>query len=429
MSPISTKKCPICHSILPHKVVFCPVCGTELQVNIEEVPSEPEPEPVIEEAYNYPTARRLYGNEPLETSNTHVPNHSNGDQFAWKVSDSVLPIKTKSNTNYSEMFNPPKIDLRFIKSLTLLEILLFSVIGLSYSMLLIFQIGLSSLLISLSITFTWIHITVLVVSLIPSSLLLFLLNQKITKTLTKQNSSNLELPKRQLVSFLFVQGTHLLSIGLIATGLLTTLLPLRVSINPITVIYIFIVITALLVSIISPPFRMAKLFTSVRESGTIQNYQDSFQFPKICLKRYVLISVFSYLIPAVLLILGLQYFINILASVFVLNQGNIMTGWDISLSILLWLLFTASILFSSIEDVKTTSFYEALLQKFVNPPPLNWINQGHNLNVSGKPAEIVNFNADSSLLVGSKKELCSTCSEHLVDGAEFCTHCGKKIVG
>ncbi|MCK5305343.1 MAG: hypothetical protein KAJ72_08830, partial [Candidatus Heimdallarchaeota archaeon] len=63
MSPISTKKCPICYSILPHKVVFCPVCGTELQVNIEEVPSEPEP--VVEEAYNYPTARRLYGNEPL----------------------------------------------------------------------------------------------------------------------------------------------------------------------------------------------------------------------------------------------------------------------------------------------------------------------------------------------------------------------------
>ncbi|MCK5410425.1 MAG: hypothetical protein KAJ30_09175 [Candidatus Heimdallarchaeota archaeon] len=426
MSPISTKKCPICYSILPHKVVFCPVCGTELQVNIEEVPSEPEP--VVEEAYNYPTARRLYGNEPLETSNTLVSNHSSGDQFAWKVSDSVLPIRTKNNTNYSEMFNPPKIDLRFIKSLTLLEILIFSVIGLSYSMLLIFQIGLSGLLISLSLTFTWIHITVLVVSLIPSSLLLFLLNQKLTKTLTKQNTSSLELPKRQLFSFLFVQGTHLLSIGLIATGLLTTLLPLRVSINPIAVIYIFIVITALLVSIISPPFRMAKLFTSVRESGTIQNYQDSFQFPKICLKRYVLISVFSYLIPAVLLLLGFQHFINILASVFVPNQGIITTGWDISLGILLWLLFTASILFSSIEDLKTTSFYEALLQKFVNPPTLKWINQGHNLNASGKPAEMVNFNTDSSPFEGSKKEMCSTCSEHLVDGAEFCTHCGKKIV-
>jgi hypothetical protein len=370
----------------------------------------------------------LYGNEPLETSNTLVSNHSSGDQFAWKVSDSVLPIRTKSNTNYSEMFNPPKIDLRFIKSLTLLEILIFSVIGLSYSMLLIFQIGLSGLLISLSLTFTWIHITVLVVSLIPSSLLLFLLNQKLTKTLTKQNTSSLELPKRQLFSFLFVQGTHLLSIGLIATGLLTTLLPLRVSINPIAVIYIFIVITALLVSIISPPFRMAKLFTSVRESGTIQNYQDSFQFPKICLKRYVLISVFSYLIPAVLLLLGFQHFINILASVFVPNQGIITTGWDISLGILLWLLFTASILFSSIEDLKTTSFYEALLQKFVNPPTLKWINQGHNLNASGKPAEMVNFNTDSSPFEGSKKELCSTCSEHLVDGAEFCTHCGKKIV-
>lgn len=427
MSPISTKKCPICYSILPLKVVFCPVCGTELQVNIEEVPSEPES--VIEQAYDYPTARRLYGNEPLETSNTHVPNHSNGDQFAWKVSDSVLPIKTKSHTNYSEMFNPPKIDLRFIKNLTLLEILLFSVIGLSYSMLLIFQIGFSGLLISLSISFTWMHITVLVVSLIPSSLLLFLLNQKITKTLTKQNTSNLELPKRQLFSFLFVQGTHFLSVGLIAAGLLTILLPLRVSISSIAVVYIFIVITALLVSIISPSFRIAKLFTSVRESGTIQNYQDSFQFPKICLKRYVLISVFSYLIPAVILVLGLQYFINILASMFILNYGISATGWNIFLGILLWLLFTVSILFSSIEDVKTTSFYEALLQKFVNPPPLKWINQGYNLNASGRPAEMVNFSADSSLSLDSKKELCSTCSEPLVDGAEFCTHCGKKIMG
>ncbi|MCK4971851.1 MAG: hypothetical protein KAS52_00905 [Candidatus Heimdallarchaeota archaeon] len=426
MSPISTKKCPICYSILPHKVVFCPVCGTELQVNIEEVPSEPES--VIEQTYDYPTTRRLYGNEPLETSNTYVHNHSNGDQFAWKVSDSVLPIKTKSHTNYSEMFNPPKIDLRFIKNLTLPEILLFSVIGLSYSMLLIFQIGLSGLLISLSLTFTWIHITVLVVSLIPSSLLLFLLNQKLTKTLTKQNTSNLELPKRQLFSFLFVQGTHFLLVGLIAAGLLTTLLPLSVSISSIAVVYIFIVITALLVSIISPPFRIAKLFTSVRESGTIQNYQDSFQFPKICLKRYVLISVFSYLIPAVILVLGLQYFINILASVFILNNGISTTGWDISLGILLWLLLTVSILFSSIEDVKTTSFYETLMQKFVNPPPLKWINQGYNLNASGRPVEMVNFNADSSLSLDSKKELCSTCSEPLVDGAEFCTHCGKKIV-
>jgi hypothetical protein len=142
----------------------------------------------------------------------------------------------------------------------------------------------------------------------------------------------------------------------------------------------------------------------------------------------VLISVFSYLIPAVLLVLGLQYFINILSALFVLNYGISTTGWDISLGILLWLLFTVSILFSSIEDVKTTSFYETLLQKFVNPPPLKWINQGHSPNASGRPAEIVNFNTDSSLSFGSKMELCSTCSEHLVDGAEFCTHCGKKIV-
>ena len=426
MSPISTKKCPICYSILPHKVVFCPVCGTELQTNIEEVPSAPES--AIEQVYNYPTARRLYGDEPLETSNTHVPDHLNGEQFAWKVSDSVLPIRTKNHTNYSEMFNSPKINLQFIKNLTLLEILLFSVIGLSYSLLLIFQIGLSGLLISSSLTFSWIHITILIVSLIPSSLLLFLLNQKITKTLTRQNNSNLELPKRQLISFLFVQIAHLLSVGLIAAGLLAILLPLRTSINSIVVVYIFIIITALLVSIISPPFKIAKLFTSVRESGTIQNYQDSFQFPKICLKRFVLISVFSFLIPAVLLVLGLHYFINILASMFILNYGISTTGWDISLGILLWLLLTVSILFSSIEDVKTTTFYEGLLQKFVNPPSLKWINQGYNLNASGKPAEIMNFSTNSSLSLDSKNELCSTCSEPLVGGAEFCTHCGKKIM-
>ena len=426
MSPISTKKCPICYSILPHKVVFCPVCGTELQTNIEEVPSAPES--AIEQVYNYPTARRLYGDEPLETSNTHVPDHLNGEQFAWKVSDSVLPIRTKNHTNYSEMFNSPKINLQFIKNLTLLEILLFSVIGLSYSLLLIFQIGLSGLLISSSLTFSWIHITILIVSLIPSSLLLFLLNQKITKTLTRQNNSNLELPKRQLISFFFVQITHLLSVGLIAAGLLATLLPLRTSINSIVVVYIFIIITALLVSIISPPFKIAKLFTSVRESGNIQNYQDSFQFPKICLKRFVLISVFSFLIPAVLLVLGLHYFINILASMFILNYGISTTGWDISLGILLWLLLTVSILFSSIEDVKTTTFYEGLLQKFVNPPSLKWINQGYNLNASGKPAEIMNFSTNSSLSLDSKNELCSTCSEPLVGGAEFCTHCGKKIM-
>ncbi|MCG3225166.1 MAG: hypothetical protein H7647_11915, partial [Candidatus Heimdallarchaeota archaeon] len=377
---------------------------------------------------NYPTARRLYGDEPLETSNTHVPDHLNGEQFAWKVSDSVLPIRTKNHTNYSEMFNSPKINLQFIKNLTLLEILLFSVIGLSYSLLLIFQIGLSGLLISSSLTFSWIHITILIVSLIPSSLLLFLLNQKITKTLTRQNNSNLELPKRQLISFFFVQITHLLSVGLIAAGLLATLLPLRTSINSIVVVYIFIIITALLVSIISPPFKIAKLFTSVRESGNIQNYQDSFQFPKICLKRFVLISVFSFLIPAVLLVLGLHYFINILASMFILNYGISTTGWDISLGILLWLLLTVSILFSSIEDVKTTTFYEGLLQKFVNPPSLKWINQGYNLNASGKPAEIMNFSTNSSLSLDSKNELCSTCSEPLVGGAEFCTHCGKKIM-
>jgi hypothetical protein len=427
VSPISTKKCPICYSILPHKVVFCPVCGTELQTNIEEVPSAPES--AIEQVYNYPTAKRLYGDEPLETSNTHVPDHLNGEQFAWKVSDSVLPIRTKNHTNYSEMFNSPKINLQFIKNLTLLEILLFSVIGLSYSLLLIFQIGLSGLLISSSLTFSWIHITILIVSLIPSSLLLFLLNQKITKTLTGQNNSNLELPKRQLISFLFVQITHLLSVGLIAAGLLAILLPLRTSINSIVVVYIFIIITALLVSIISPPFKIAKLFTSVRESGTIQNYQDSFQFPKICLKRFVLISVFSFLIPAVLLVLGLHYFIKILASMFILNYGISTTGWDISLGILLWLLLTVSILFSSIEDVKTTTFYEGLLQKFVNPPSLKWINQGYNLNASGKSAEIMNFSTNSSLSLDSKNELCSTCSEPLVGGAEFCTHCGKKIMG
>ncbi|MBY9001042.1 MAG: zinc ribbon domain-containing protein [Candidatus Heimdallarchaeota archaeon] len=427
MSPISKKKCPICYSILPNEVVFCPVCGTELQTIVDEVPIEPESP--FDDGSSYSPTRPMYGDEPLETSNLNVHNNSEGNQFAWKVSDSVFPIKMKNNTNYAQIFNPPKINLNFVKKLNLLEILIFSILGLSSALLLVFQIGLSGILISASLTPSWVFILILIISLIPSSLLSYLLNQKISKTLAKQKAEELKLPRKQIISFLLVQGTHLLSIGLVIAVLLSSLLPLRNSLNPLTLNYLLIILITIILASLSPPFRIAKIFASVRESGITQNFQDSFQFPKICLKRYVLISVFSYLIPASFIVLGYQFITNLLSPLFIPDYGLTVTTWDIVLSIVIWLVVALSLIFSIIEDVRTTSFYEGLMRNFVDPPTLKWINQGQSDSVHGKTRGFASFNTDSIMPFSTKENLCSTCSEPLVDGAEFCTHCGKKIAG
>ena len=429
MSPISGKKCPICYSILPSKVVFCPVCGTELQTNVVEKPLEQDStsnrnfDSNYEQTYNYPSPRTLFGDEPIETSSHQDLGETNGNQFAWKVSDDLVPIKLKNNANYSELFNPPKIDLTFIKSLSVLELTLYILLGLSYSLIMMFQIGLSGILLSNVLTSYWVVALVLFLTFIPSSLITYFLNKKISQSLMKKKEKELNLSKNQILSYLFINGIHLLSIGMVSAVFMSILLPEQTSMNPVIAIYLSLTLVAFIVSVFSPIFRISKIMTSIRESGTLQNFQDSFQFPKISMKRYISISLFSYILPAALMIFAFQYIINLISPIILSENSSIVNSWDIAIGVLVWIILALIIVFSSIEDVKTTSYYEELLSKFIDPPTLNWINQGNQTSLTGSSL------SDNHNMSNEPKELlCPACSVTLVEGAEFCTHCGKKIV-
>ena len=110
------KKCPICYSILPPKVVFCPVCGTELQTQVSE------PANVVHSPVSNPVRKPFFGDEPIETAKNKTDVIVDRTQYAWKVSDAMIPFQMKGQVKYSDDFSLSRFKLRFMKQMKISDL-------------------------------------------------------------------------------------------------------------------------------------------------------------------------------------------------------------------------------------------------------------------------------------------------------------------
>ncbi|MHA2357642.1 MAG: hypothetical protein ACXABK_02595 [Candidatus Heimdallarchaeaceae archaeon] len=336
------KKCPICYSILPPKVIFCPVCGTELQPQISE-----NTEPVTSTPYqqhNNPAPRQVFRDEPVETIVGLRDDFDEGVQYAWKVSDSMLPIQLKGETTYSEGFNAPKFKLGILKNLGVFNVLQIGSLSFVVSILLVIQIGLIGVLAFIPTTSLLTVISVLAISIVLSSLGYFMLNQRTGVILTKKKETKIEKPKKNFLVFLVTHGLHLVILGLVTATCLKSLQILTHNANFNVAIYSSAIILVILMSFITPPFRISKLFTNVRESSILQNFHDAYHFPKISIRRSLELILFSIVLPAIFIIMGLNSMFKILSRIFDPAVQVYVSSWDYFICVLIILLLKYSFL-------------------------------------------------------------------------------------
>lgn len=417
------KKCPICYSILPPKVVFCPVCGTELQTQVSE------PANVVHTPVSNPARKPFFGDEPIETAMNKTDIIINGTQYAWKVSDTLIPFQMKGQVKYSDDFSLSRFKLQFMKQMRISDLAIIGSLSLITVFLLILQIGIVSLLIFYDSSLFVVSISLLIVSLILSSLALFILNQKIAKIIAEKSEIRLSSTRRNLLPFLFVHGLHLIAIMLVS-GVLYFMI--RSSILSETLppsIYAFAFLLILILSLISPSFRIAKILASVRDSGVFQNLYDSIQFPKISIKRNLEISVLTFLIPLSIILASLNPLLNFIGNIINSSNHTSLTSIDIFIFTLVLLVTTICFTFVSLNDIKATLHYEKIIQQYIDPPSLEWINSKHDdLDNDYKTQSRIPNDEFQEASFSNRERRCPSCSAIIVEGAEFCTDCGKKVV-
>ncbi|MEE9409734.1 MAG: hypothetical protein V3V41_02275 [Candidatus Heimdallarchaeota archaeon] len=421
------KKCPICYSILPSKVIFCPVCGTELQTQISDTP--PSTEASFIPPMNNPAQRQVFRDEPIETTIIDSEFSELSQQYAWKISDSAIPFEMKGQIKYVDSFNQPKIIVNPFKNMKLHEILFNCSLGILTTIFLLLQIGTIGAIILYPQSSLLSKISILIVSTFISGILLFLNNQRTTKILSKDMNINLNKVKRNFLSFSIIHGIHLVFVGLIVTVSLKIVVSFTDNLLLNASIYTFSVLLILLYSFISPPFRIAKILTSLRDSGIFQYFNDALQFPKFSIKRSLEYCLFSFILPSAIILAGINSIFKIITAVINPAAQLILVKWDFFMISITLLLLTINFIFMTVTDAKTFINYENIIQTNLEPPVLNWINAQKESSEYRSTKGPTNFSSgQESQNYLDREERCPTCSTLLVEGAEFCTDCGKKVI-
>jgi len=421
------KKCPICYSILPSKVIFCPICGTELQTQISEPPvsTQTSHTPPL----NNPVQRQVFRDEPIETQNIDSEYSSTSNQFAWKISESMIPFKMKGQINYVESLNLPKLRINPFKNMKLHEALLISFLGFISTILLMIQIGIVGVIVLYPQSDLMSKISILITSVTLSSLITYILNKQASKILAKDADFDLSKVKRNIPSFLFIQGIHLLFIGVITVVCIKLVSGFSENLFLNASIYTLAILLILLISIVSPTFRIAKIFTSIRDSSVFQNFHDALQLPKFSIKRSIEFCVFSFILPSSILLIGVNSLMKIITVITQETTQLVVTKWNIFIISLVILLLALNIIFVTISDIRSFIYYEDLIKKNISPPDVTWINlTGDELLSNLKKETTSNKSISEKDKFFDREERCPTCSAILVEGAEFCTDCGKKVV-
>ena len=421
------KKCPICYSILPSKVIFCPICGTELQTQINEAPSPTQTSHTP--PLNNPVQRQVFRDEPIETQIVDSEYSQTSNQFAWKISESMIPFKMKGQIQYVDGLNLPKMRINPFKNMTLLEALKISFLGFMSTIFLIIQIGIIGVLVLYPQSNLVSKISILISSVVLSSFITYILNRRTSKIIAKDVNFDLSKVKRNIPSFLFTHGIHLLFIGVITVVCTKLVSGFSENLFLNASIYTLAILLIILISLISPTSRIAKIFTSIRDSSVFQNFQDALQLPKFSIKRSIEFCVLSFILPASIILIGVNSLMKIITVITQEATQITVTKWNLFLISLVLLLLAINIVFVTISDIKSFIYYEDLLKRNISPPDVTWINlTGDELiaNLKNENTSISSISEKDRFF--DREERCPSCSTILVEGAEFCTDCGKKVV-
>lgn len=426
MSIISDKRCPICYSSFPTKVVFCPICGTELETQLAKV--TPTTESPNDFPSNNPTSRPSFRDEPIETKTESGDYVLDSTQFAWNASDSLVPLRMKGQISYSDNFKPPKLQLRFFKNLSLGEMFLVGTLGVLTSLALIIFINLSLLLVLGILPASWSSLLFTILSFFSIAFLIYVFNSKIAKTIEdwKDNSSETK-NSNNIFTYGLIYLIQIVTIGAISITFVEIFQRISQGANQNIAIYLPFLLTAIVLSIVSPIFRIAKTLSTLRESSVFQSFSDAFQFPKYSLKSIIQSGLISFLVPASILIAGLNSFSKIFLSIFSPAVESAVSGSDYAICSLVFLFFSVSVIIGSFVDINGIYHYEGLIKEYVEPPSLSWIKSKYSSSQSESEKKN-NTKTESSHISGEREERCPACSALMIDGAEFCTDCGKKIV-
>jgi hypothetical protein len=244
------------------------------------------------------------------------------------------------------------------------------------------------------------------------------------KILQKREELDVKLNNKSFISYLPLQGLHLLIIGIVVGSCYGVIKSIAIAINPYTAIYALSFVLIIIISIVSPPLRISKILSSLRESSFLQNLHDAFQFPKLSLKRSVELIGFTFILPSLFIIGSLGFIINAFSGVFSPTFEPSISTWSIFLFVLMAILLTMNFTFLTLNDVKAFACYEKLILDYVEPPNILWIKDQLSSKDVRKDSENKEDLFDD---FPQRDELCPTCSTLLIEGAEFCTDCGTKV--
>ncbi|MHA1259257.1 MAG: zinc ribbon domain-containing protein [Candidatus Heimdallarchaeaceae archaeon] len=407
--------------MLSEKVDFCPVCGTELQPQVEDHP----PSSPTQGFPSPPSISKIgFEDEPIATKQA-LDLYENDVQYAWRISNELLPLNMKGQVNYSEPFNRPKLGFNCISHLKKAEFVILIFLSAISSFSLLAFIGLTGLLLfyqSLSV-----KIIILTIGFLVFHSLINYFKDKLSSKFLVNNTTTTHKFENLKLNYSIIEVTHLAIIVFLLFLAFSFINIFSLSLPVLSVAYIVGFLLVVSVSLVSPPFKVARLFSFVRNSGVFQNIHDSFQMPKISIRRSVEIMIFSFLIPSAIIVGSINSIFKIFTFLFLSESQLPPSVWDIILFFVVCVALTLNFFFADLNDTETVVVFEELLSKFIAPPSLEWLSmtkqkQGSSLQHSG-----IDVDALSSSAFDEQETRCPFCSAIVIEGAEFCTDCGKKL--
>lgn len=426
MSLISNKKCHICNSTFPDKVIFCSVCGTELAEEANKPSNTIESS--IDLPSGHPNSKFFFRDEPLDTKPMDGGLVADKTQYAWQVSENLVPFRMKYQINYCDGFKSPRVHFKKFLELSFLEggmlislNFLIAILALMFSSVI--------LLTTLQIVPTnWLAIFLGVSSALLHFGLSYISSFKTAQIISKWDNQSIKMNKTNFFSFSFIQAIHIGLISAISVVSMQLFFPNTDPVSSPIPIYVPSLIIVLIVAFISPTFRIAKILTLLRNAGITQDFLDAIQFPKIGAKRTVQIILFSFLIPSLLIVAAFSPASRIVSLLFSSTVEMNIAVWEYILVAFIVVVLASCLSFTNFIDVNTFYHYEQSMKNYIEPPSLTWVKKtfsNSNLIDDEEQSDQMEYNSTG---IEYRDERCPVCSVVLVRGAEFCTHCGKKIM-
>jgi uncharacterized membrane protein len=332
----------------------------------------------------------------------------------------------KGQISYSDGYKLPKLQLGSFKRLSFSDMLIVGILGLSTSLALIMFVNLSLLLGLGLLPVSWGSILLTVLAFFVFSSLVYLFNRRIAKIIGHWNDDD-KTRNSNILTFGSIYMIHIAIASAIAITFVKIFQSVSQGLNQNIAIYLPFLLTAIILSIFSPIFRIAKTLSSLRESSVFQSIIDAYQFPRFSLRRVIQSSLVSFLLPASILIAGLNSFSKVFLTIFSPAVESTASGLDYAICSIVFLFFALAITFGSFLDINGIYYFDKLLKENTEPPSLTWVKDEISQSQAGKEGR--NNNETTSNYSGiEREERCPTCSALIIEGAEFCTDCGKKIV-